>query len=240
MCVTRIAPACTAAVLWSMLLTGRAAASCSPAAFAAAQQEVRAAPAPACGPGPLERAFQRARRKAAAVMGRMARRCARGKPANVAGARRALAKVSTKMTRPRVASVLTPACMATYETELARLAAELDAAESGTPVTTTTAPSPGGSTTTTLPPCTTVTVEVDVGDCTRVTSVPRGVVNCDQNCDTVDVTVPASRPLRLKGTPAPGDVSVTFGDDCNEDGTVPLGMAVFPDCVVSCDCSSEF
>lgn len=223
----------------SIVLASRAHAVCSPTALATVHAQLRAAAAPPCGPRSLRRAFLHARGKAAAVTGRMAKRCARGKPARVAPARRALSKVRVALHRPRMAARVPPSCAAAFETELDRLDAELVAAESGTPVTTTTSP-PGVPTTTTQPPpCTTVTLEVDVGDCTRVTSVPRGRVNCDQTCDIKDFTVPASRPLRLKGAPAPGDVSVIFDGDCNDDGTVLLDTAIFPDCSLACDCSSE-
>src|SRR4029077_4383697 len=102
--------------------------------------------------------------------------------------------------------------------------------------TTTTTSAPG--TPTTLPPCTTVSLEVDKGDCTSVTSEPRGLVRCGANCDVQTFTVPASGSLRLLGPPAAGDVGVTFDTDCDDDGTLVLGDVLPPDCSLSCDCSS--
>jgi hypothetical protein len=226
----------------SILLAGRAYGLCSPTALAAVRAELRAAAPPACGTTSLRRVYLRARRKAVAETGRMIRRCARGEPANVAPARRALSRVRVALNSSGTAAKVPPSCLAAFRTEIDRLDADLVAAESGAPVTTTTTSPPGapGAPTTTIQPvpCTTVTLEVDVGDCTRVTSVPRGLVDCDQDCALIDVTVPASTRLRLKGVPAPGDVGVTFDTDCNDDGTVPLDLATFPDCSLSCDCTS--
>jgi hypothetical protein len=226
----------------SILLAGRAYGLCSPTALAAVRAELRAAAPPACGPTSLRRVYLRARRKAAAETGRMMRRCARGEPAHIAPARRALSRVRVVLDSSGMAARVPPSCVAAFRAELDRLDADLAAAESGAPATTTTTSPPGvpGAPTTTIQPvpCTTVTLEVDVGDCTRVTSVPRGLVDCDEGCALIDVTVPASTQLRLKGVPAAGDVGVTFDTDCDDDGTVPLDQATFPDCSLSCDCSS--
>jgi hypothetical protein len=120
-----------------------------------------------------------------------------------------------------------------------RLDVDLIDAANGTTTTTSTLP-PGTPTTTFPPTCATVSLEVDKGDCPSVTSVPPGLVKCEANCDVSTFTVPASGSLRLKGTPAPGDMGVVFGTDCDDDGTVPLGDASPPDCSLSCDCSSGF
>jgi hypothetical protein len=82
--------------------------------------------------------------------------------------------------------------------------------------------------------------EVDRSDCTSVTSTPPGLVECSGACDVKTFTVPAVGSLQLARTPAPGDSSVFFGGDCDEDGTVPLGDATPPVCSLSCDCTSEF
>jgi len=83
-----------------------------------------------------------------------------------------------------------------------------------------------------------ISLEVDRGDCTNVTSEPPGLVECAGNCDVKTFTVPAFRSLQLLGTPAPGDAGVSFDSDCADDGTVPLANASPPDCSLSCDCSS--
>ncbi|HTC23949.1 MAG TPA: hypothetical protein VK688_06275 [Gemmatimonadales bacterium] len=164
---------------------------------------------------------------------RAALECAIGQTPEIIAAHRALLRVLAKVRRSGVAE----ACAVTYEGELERLDADLEAAANGTETTTTTSP-PGTPTTTTQPACVTVSLEVDKGDCTKVTSVPRGLVVCGTTCDIMTFTVPASGSLRLVGTPAPGNVGVTFGTDCTDDGTVPLGDASPPDCSLSCDCSS--
>ena len=225
----------------SIVIAGRARAACSVTAFATVGTDLRAAAAPPCGPAALQRVFARASRKAAAVTRRMAKRCGRGRSVRIFPARKQLLKVRAMMHGRRMAAQMHPGCVAAYEAALEQLDAELVAAETGIPATTTTTSVPTGPTTTTQPiPCTTVTLEVDVGDCLRVTSVPRGRVDCDQNCDTGDFTVPASKPLQLRGVPDAGDTSVSFDGDCDEDGTVLLGTATFPDCMLDCDCSSEF
>lgn len=229
-------------LLASLALAGHAAAACSVSAFATAREDLQATTTPLCGPRALQRAFERARRRASTVAVRMAKRCGQGKPVRVSRGRKALAKVRALLHSTRIASQVLPGCALAFEQVLDRLEAELVAAETGVPVTTTTTTTspPGASTTTTEPvPCTAVILEVDVGDCTHVTSVPRGRVDCDENCDTADFTVPADQPLQLKGTPESGDTSVLFDGDCNEDGTVLLDTAVFPDCSLACDCSSE-
>ena len=229
----RLTNAMVASALTAVLSTGRAQGACSPSDLDAVHAELRAAGPPLCGPRPLRRAFRHARQRAAMVTARAALECAIGQTPNITAAHRALLRVLAKVRRSGVAET----CALTYEDELERLDADISAAANGTETTTTTSP-PGTPTTTTQPTCVTVRLEVDKGDCTRVTSVPRGLVVCGTTCDVMTFTVPASGSLRLEGKPAPGDVGVTFGTDCNDDGTVPLGDASPPDCSLSCDCSS--
>jgi hypothetical protein len=145
--------------------------------------------------------------------------------------------VLRRLGRPGTARRLLPSCTDLYIAALETLDDDLHAAASGAETTTTTSP-PGTPTTTTTPQCVTVTLQVDKGDCTRVTSEPPRFVDCGPACDMGTFTVPASGPLRLKGSPAPGDGGVTFDGDCEDDGTVDLADASPPDCSLSCDCSS--
>ena len=210
---------------------------CSPSGLDTVRSELRATRAPRCAPKPLRRAFNRARNRAARLTRRAVIACARAEVPRLTVAHDALASVLDRMSAADVAGKVSDDCATTYETLIAKLDADLTAAETGVETTTTTV-LPGTPTTTTLAPCTTVSLEIDKGDCTSVTSDPPGVIKCGANCNDMTFTVRASRPLRLKGTPAPGDVGVTFGTDCDDDGTVPLGDATPPDCSLSCDCSS--
>ena len=188
---------------------------------------MRAASAPRCGPKALRRAFNRARHKGATVTARAVVRCTSGETPRIASAHRLLTKALTKVTSASAAGTLDPACALAYETELERLDGDLTAAAAGIEPTTTT-----------LPRCTTIALEVDRGDCTSVTSDPPGLVTCGAGCDVMDFSVPGFGLLRLIGTPAAGDSGVSFGTDCEDDGTVPFADASPPDCSLSCDCSS--
>ena len=221
-----------------VLVHGRALGSCSPSALEAVHAEMRAATAPRCGPKALRRAFNRARHKGAVVTADARVRCANGETPRIAPAHRALMKALTKVTSASAAGTLDPACALAYETALQRLDDDLAAAAAGIEPTTTTTSPPGTPTTTTLPRCTTIDLEVDRGDCTSVTSDPPGLVECGSGCDVKDFSVPGFGLLRLIGTPAPGDSEVTFGTDCDDDGTVPFADASPPDCSLTCDCSS--
>ncbi len=220
----------------------RALAMCSPSRLDAVHTRLRAMEAPACGPRTLHRAFIRARNKAVTVTERAVIRCVITESPRIAPAHKALLGVIAKAAKLVTAGTLAHDCAVTYESELAAIDADLTAAANGTETTstTTTTSVPGAptTTTTTLAACATITLEVDKGDCTGVTSIPRGLVRCGANCGVQTFTVPAFGTLQLEGTPAPGDVGVTFGDDCDDDGTVPLGDASPPDCSLSCDCSS--
>ena len=204
-------------------------ATCSPAALDAAHAALRDAVAPDCGTRVLHHIFKRAHRRAVTATARAAVQCQTVGAARISVAHNALMKAVAQIGRLNSAGKVAPDCALTYETELLTLDAALTDAANGVVPTTTT---------TTQPTCAFVTLEVDKGDCTGVTSIPRGVVKCGANCDVQTFTVPASRPLRLLGTPAPGDVGVTFDTDCDDDGTVPLATATPPDCSLSCDCSS--
>ena len=211
---------------------------CSSSALEAVHAELRDAVAPDCGTKPLRHAFKRARRRAATVTAHAVVRCTIGATPRIASAHRALMNLLARVGRLSAAGTVDPACAVAYETELERLDGDLTAAANGTVTTTTTSP-PGTPTTTTQPPCTVITLEVDKGDCTGVTSEPSGLVDCAGNCDVRTFTVPAVGSLQLKGTPVPGDTAVFFDTDCDDDGTVPLADATFPDCSLSCDCWSE-
>lgn len=237
MSVIRVTPALVAIALTLGLSSGRAEGMCSPSALNAVRAELRAAEVPQCGPKTFRRTLQRARNRAANATGRAVVQCASAKTPRIAPAHRALMRGIREMEEAVAAGRVTSECAGPYHAELERMVADLTAAASGTETTTTTSP-PGTPTTTTGPPCMTITLEVDKGDCTNVTSDPQGLVDCGANCDVQTFTVPASSPLRLKGRPAPGDVGVSFGGDCNNDGTVLLGDATGPDCSLSCDCSS--
>lgn len=238
-----------ACALASELLAQHGFAACSVDALVAVQAGSRSTAAPGCGTRRLRRSFVHARNKIATVASRAARECARGQVPRVTGAHVALAKVQAKI------ATLDDQCRAIYDSELTALVAALDAAATGSGSTTTTTSPPGppttttlpgtptttlpGTPTTTLPPtCAMVQLEIDKGDCLAVTSIPAGLVHCGPNCDLETFTVPATGTLRLTGTPAPGDVGVTFDTDCDDDGTVPLDTASPPDCSLSCDCSS--
>src|SRR5262249_8759282 len=107
--------------------------------------------------------------------------------------------------------------------------------------TTTSVPSPTSTTTTIAGGrCPMVLLDVDKGDCTVVTSVPAGLGHRGPRCAEQRFVLPGERPPRLRGSPAPGDVGVTFDTDCDDDGTVPLDQAFPPDCALTCDCSSGF
>ena len=227
-----------AIALVSVIPAGRALAQCSPSALDAVHMELRGEAVPDCGPKTLRRAFARTCEKAAGVTERAVVQCATARPPRVARAHRLLMGLLARMARPGMARRVPAPCADVYGTELARLDADLLAAASGTETTTTTSP-PGTPTTTTQPTCATVALEVDKGDCTRVTSAPPRLVECGAACDVVTFTVPGLGPLRLKGTPGPGDTGVSFGGDCEDDGTVHLEDASPPDCSLSCDCSSQ-
>jgi hypothetical protein len=223
-----------------LLVPGGAVGSCSPSALEAVHAEMRAAIAPRCGPKALRRAFNRARHKGATVTARAVVRCTNGETPRIASAHRVLTKALTKVTSASAAGTVDPACALAYETELERLDGDLTAAAAGIEPTTTTTSPPGAPTTTTLPRCTTIDLEVDKGDCTSVTSDPPGLVTCGAGCDVMDFSVPGFGLLQLIGTPAAGDSGVSFGTDCDDDGTVPFADASPPDCSLSCDCSSGF
>ena len=206
---------------------------CSPSGLDAVRTEIITAVPPDCTPSRLRRVFEHARRRAASATEHVVVECTFGTALRLGRAQRPLRRAGETARRAAVAGHVSTDCALAYQTELERLEADLVAAANGT----TTLP-PGATTTTTQPTCAFVTLEVDKGDCTSVTSVPRGVVKCGANCDVQTFTVPASRPLRLIGTPAPGDTGVTFDTDCDDDGTVPLATATPPDCSLSCDCCS--
>jgi hypothetical protein len=223
--------------LASVIPTGSALPECSPSALDAVRTELHGATAPDCGPKSLRRAFTRACDRASAVMDRAVLQCAIARAPRVARAHEMLVGVLRRLGRPGTARRLLPPCTDLYIDTLETLDDDLSAAASGAETTTTTAP-PGTPTTTTAPQCVTVALDVDKGDCTRVTSEPPRLVDCGPTCDMATFTVPASGPLRLKGLPAPGDSGVTFAGDCEDDGTVDLADASPPDCSLSCDCSS--
>ena len=231
-----------AIALLSALPPRTAFAACSPAALDSAHTALRDAVAPDCGTRPLRRAFKRAHRRAATATARAALQCETAGAARIAVAHNALMKAVAQIGRLNAAGRVDATCAVAYETELLTLDAALTAAANGVaPTTTTTSTTPPGvPTTTTLPSCTAITLDVDRVDCTSVTSDPPGLVECGGTCDQKTFTVPAVGSLQLKGTPAPGNTSVSFSGDCNADGTVPLGDASPPDCSLSCDCSSEF
>ena len=207
---------------------------CSPSSLEAVRTEIVSAVPPDCTPPRLRRVFEHARRRAASAMEHVVVECTLGTPLRLGRAQRPLRRAGETARRAAAAGHVSADCALAYQTELGQLDADLVAAANGT---TTTLP-PGATTTTTQPTCAFVTLEVDKGDCTSVTSIPRGVVKCGANCDVQTFTVPVSRPLRLLGTPAPGDTGVTFDTDCDDDGTVPLATATPPDCSLSCDCCS--
>jgi len=233
----RRVPILVVLLLCGAILDDRALALCSPSDLDGVRAELRATEPPACGPRTLRRAFKRSRNRAAAATARAVIQCALAETPHVARAHDALARMLAKVTKLQSAGTLAPDCASAYETALATLDAALTAAENGTTTTTTTSV-PGAPTTTTQGTCTTVSLEVCRGDCTGVTSIPRGIVKCGANCDDQIFVVPGFGSLQLLGTPAPGDVGVTWDGDCNDDGTVPLGDASPPDCSLSCDCSS--
>jgi len=240
MSVIRVTPIVVAIALSLGLSTSRRAeAMCSPSALSAVRGELRAAEVPRCGPKSFRRTLQRARKRASSAIGRAMVQCASARAPRIAPAHKAFVKAITEMEEEVAAGKVTTDCASPYHAELERMDAELAAAASGTETTTTTS-APGTPTTTTRAPCLTITLEVDKSDCSGVTSDPAGLVECGANCDVMTFTVPASSPLRLKGRPAPGDSSVSFGGDCDDDGTVLLGDASSPDCTLSCDCSSGF
>jgi hypothetical protein len=217
-------------------------AACSPAALDAVRTELRSGAVPTCGTKAVRRAFKRARRKATKVLVRAAAPCAAGDTPAVAPAQRALIRAVSQIARLSDDGSVSPTCAVEYENALEQLAEAVLAAASGieTTTTTSTTTAPGEATTTTLAPCTVVYLDVDRSDCTSVTSDPAGLVNCSGTCDENIFTVPAFGSLQLKGTPDTGDTSVSFGIDCDDDGTVPLATATPPDCTLSCDCSSDF
>jgi len=236
MAAVRVAATVVAIALFA---ADSALATCSPSALDAVHAEARDAIPPDCGTKPLRRAFRRAHRRVVTATARAGLQCAVAGSPRTAAAHRALRKALAQIGRLNTDGKVPPECAVAYETELERLEADLTAAENGTVTTTTTSP-PGATTTTTLPTCTMISLEVDRGDCTNVTSEPLGLVECAGTCDVRTFTVPAFGSLQLKGTPAPGDSEVFFGGDCDDDGTVPLGDATIPDCALSCDCTSSF
>ena len=223
-----------ALALVTLLCAGDARALCSPSGLDAVRAEIVAAVPPDCAPPRLRRTFEHARRRAAAATEHVVVDCTLGTRLRLGRVQRPLERAARTARRAAAVGITTADCALLYQTELGRLEADLVAAANGT---TTTLP-PRATTTTTQPTCTFVTLEVDKGDCTGVTSIPRGVVKCGAGCDVQTFTVPVSRPLRLVGTPAPGDTGVTFDTDCDDDGTVPIATATPPDCALSCDCSS--
>jgi len=240
----RLAAIFVAIVLIPIGPEGMALAVCSPSGLDAVRAELQGAAAPDCGTKTLRRVFKRARRRAATATAHAGLQCALAGAARTARAHRALMKALAQIGRLNADGKVPPECAVAYETLLERLDADLTAAENGTvTTTTTTTTSPPGvptTTTTTLPACTMVSLEVDRGDCTSVASTPAGLVECSGACDVKTFAVPAFGSLQLAGTPAPGDTGVLFGGDCDGDGTVPLGDATFPNCSLSCDCSSGF
>jgi hypothetical protein len=223
--------------LASGIPAGWASAECSPSALDAVRTELRGATAPDCGPKSLRRAFTRACERASTALERAILQCAVARAPHIARAHDMLLGVLGHLGRPGTARRLLPPCTDLYIAALETLDDDLHAAASDAETTTTTSP-PGTPTTTTAPQCVTVTLQLDRGDCTRVTSEPPRLVDCDSTCDLATFTLPASGPLRLNGTPAPGDDGVTFDGDCEDDGTVDLADASPPDCSLSCDCSS--
>lgn len=216
-------------------------AACSPEALDAVRTELRSGTLPTCGTKAVRRAFKRARRKASKVLVRAAAPCAAGAVPTVAPAQRALIRAVTQIAQLSADGSVAPTCAVEYENALEQLATAVLAAASGTETTTSTSTTvgPGETTTTTLAPCTVVYLDVDRSDCTSVTSTPPGLVTCSGTCDEAIFTVPAFGSLQLKGTPDPADTGVSFGLDCDDNGTVPLGTATPPDCTLSCDCSSQ-
>jgi hypothetical protein len=214
-------------------------AQCSPPALEAVLREMETAAVPDCGTKPLRHAFKRARKKAIGVTARVLARCEATGVARIAPAHRALTKALKQVGKASANGVIAPACAVTYEAELEQMDADLTAAANGTATTTTTSPR-GTPTTTTQPPCTAIMLEVDKSDCTHVTSVPAGLVDCGDGCNDKIFVVPAVGSLQLMGAPAPGNTSTSFDTDCDDDGTVPLDEASPPDCSLSCDCSSDF
>ena len=217
MSVLGLASVLVAIALLPTDLTGTALATCSPSALDAVHTELRDAPAPDCGTKPFE-----------------SRRFDRSPSAMYTCVARPFGTANANATVPRTFDSFG----ASGERHLPD-AVVFTAAANGTATTTTTSP-PGAPTTTTLPTCTMISLEVDRGDCTDVTSEPPGLVECAGSCDVKTFTVPAFGSLQLKGMPAPGDTGVLFGGNCNDDGTVLLGDAALPDCSLSCDCSSTF
>jgi hypothetical protein len=218
-------------------------AACSPTALDAAHTALREAVAPECGTRPLRRIFKRARRRAVTSTTRAAVQCQSFGAARLSVAHNALMKAVAQIGKLSTQGRVQPECAVAYETVLLTLDAALTDAANGVEPTTTTSstePPPGASTTTTLPTtCTVITLDVDRSDCTNVTSIPRGLVECSGACTEQNFTVPAVGTLQLQGTPAPGDTSVIFGGDCDDDGTVPLGDASPAlDCSLACDCTS--
>ena len=242
MAAIRVALVLSAIALLPAVPPRTALAACSPSSLDVVQTELRSGDVPTCGLKPVRRTFKRARKKASRVTARAIVQCTSGQIPRVASAHRALLKALAQIGKSSADGALPAACAVAYETELERLDAELTAAVNGTETTTTTTtpPLPGESTTTTLPSCTMITLEVDKSDCAGVTSEPPGLVDCGDGCDVRTFAVPAFGTLQLKGTPGPGDTTVSFSTDCNDDGTVPLGDASPPDCALSCDCSSDF
>jgi hypothetical protein len=228
-----------AIALIAAFVSAPARAQCSPPALEAVLREMQTAAVPDCGTKPLRHAFKRARKKAIGVTARVLARCEATGVARIAPAHRALTKALTQVGKASANGVIAPACAVMYEAELAQMDADLTAAANGTATTTTTSP-PGSPTTTTQPTCTAIMLEVDKADCTHVTSVPAGLVDCGDGCDDKIFLVPGVGSLQLVGTPGPGDTSTSFDTDCDDDGTVPLDEASPPDCSLSCDCSSDF
>src|SRR5689334_8608427 len=224
--------------LAALVSATRARGECSPSGLDAVRVEIAAAAAPDCGPRTYRRAFAHACDRAATLTERAIVQCAAARPARVTRAHHMLFALLGRMARPAVVARLGPDCAAVYRTALERLDDDLLAAANGETTTTTTSP-PGTPTTTTEPGCTTVMLDVDKGDCSAVRSEPRGLVDCGAACSESVFSVPAAGTLRLTGTPGPGDTGVSFGGDCEDDGTVDLGDASPPDCSLSCDCSSE-
>ena len=217
-------------------------AACSPDALDAVRTELRNGAVPTCGTKAVRRAFKRARRKAAKALIRAAAPCAAGDVPAVGSAQRALTRAVSQIARLANDGAVSSACALEYENALEQLATAVGDAANGIETTTSTSTSlaPGQSTTTSLAPCTVVNLDVDRSDCGSVASDPPGLVNCSGTCSEQTFTVPAFGSLRLTGTPGPGDSSVDFGTDCDDDGTVPLATATPPDCTLSCDCSSNF
>jgi len=238
--VARLAVAALVAVTLADASTAHAV--CSIAALDAVRTELRTGPLPTCGTKAVRRAFKRARRKASKVLVRAAAPCAAGAVPTVAPAQRALIRGVSQIARLAADGSVPAACAVEYETALEELAAAVLAAASGTETTTSTSTTvgPGETTTTTLAACTVVFLDVDRSDCSSVSSNPPGLVTCSGTCDEDVFTVPAIGSLQLTGTPDTGDTSVSFGLDCDDDGTVPLALATPPDCTLSCDCSSDF